>query len=98
MPINLKYCVQCLHFTWGRGLATQQVLDSQMSHLQTERPAKCKLRPRYGRCLSVYRNFYFDTVSGRCMTFIYSGCGGNNNFISYLEWHLGQMGVFLNVL
>uniref|UniRef100_A0A670KAA3 BPTI/Kunitz inhibitor domain-containing protein n=1 Tax=Podarcis muralis TaxID=64176 RepID=A0A670KAA3_PODMU len=40
----------------------------------------------YGRCLSVYRNFYFDTVSGRCMTFIYSGCGGNaNNFLHLLD-------------
>ncbi|CAI5795547.1 actinia tenebrosa protease inhibitors-like [Podarcis lilfordi] len=53
---------------------------------EEEQPAKCKLRPRYGKCHSVYRNFYFDTVSGRCKTFSYSGCGGNaNNFLHLLD-------------
>ncbi|XP_060124577.1 actinia tenebrosa protease inhibitors-like [Zootoca vivipara] len=64
---------------WSKGHSFHASMDAEL-------PAKCRLRPRYGRCHSIYRNFYYDTVSGRCRTFSYSGCGGNrNNFLHLID-------------
>uniref|UniRef100_A0ABM5EPT0 Carboxypeptidase inhibitor SmCI-like n=1 Tax=Pogona vitticeps TaxID=103695 RepID=A0ABM5EPT0_9SAUR len=49
-------------------------------------PEKCGLPPKYGRCKESFQNFYYDPKTILCRTFIYSGCGGNeNNFPNLLE-------------
>nr|XP_040566884.1 papilin-like [Lepeophtheirus salmonis] len=44
----------------------------------------CYLGREVGYCNSYLERYYFDTNLGRCVQFIYTGCGGNtNNFNSY---------------
>jgi len=46
----------------------------------------CNLAPEPGQlgCLASISAHYFEATSGECLTFVYSGCGGNaNNFPSY---------------
>uniref|UniRef100_A0A914W5J1 BPTI/Kunitz inhibitor domain-containing protein n=1 Tax=Plectus sambesii TaxID=2011161 RepID=A0A914W5J1_9BILA len=46
----------------------------------------CALPAKVGWCFSRHERFFFDSFSGRCTSFQYSGCGGNaNNFASELE-------------
>ncbi|XP_046372912.2 kappaPI-actitoxin-Avd3a-like isoform X1 [Haliotis rufescens] len=42
----------------------------------------CNLSPDAGVCKAAFRRFYFNPTSQECETFIYGGCGGNdNNFV-----------------
>ncbi|XP_036347139.1 kunitz-type serine protease inhibitor HMGS1-like [Rhagoletis pomonella] len=43
----------------------------------------CYQPPVTGECRAAIRRYYFNPTVGRCLVFIYGGCGGNsNNFIS----------------
>ncbi|XP_029142887.1 boophilin-G2-like, partial [Protobothrops mucrosquamatus] len=47
---------------------------------------KCFIQPQVGRCTTPAGRFYFDTITGKCTLFVYSGCGGNeNNFLTSEE-------------
>lgn len=39
----------------------------------------CKLSPEAGPCRSIIPRYYYDTETGSCQGFDYSGCGGNGN-------------------
>lgn len=45
------------------------------------------LRPEVGKCQTTadaHRRYFYDEDRGKCINFIYNGCGGNqNNFRSY---------------
>ncbi|XP_053774829.1 tissue factor pathway inhibitor isoform X2 [Desmodus rotundus] len=46
-------------------------------------PSWCRTPADRGLCRANITRFYFDSVSMKCLTFSYTGCGGNeNNFIS----------------
>ena len=45
----------------------------------------CLLAAEAGRCLAYIPSYYFDVESGRCESFVYGGCGGNNNRFSLIE-------------
>ena len=42
-------------------------------------PQTCLLPKVTGVCRAAFVRYYFDKVSGRCKTFIYGGCQGNQN-------------------
>ncbi|XP_019849765.1 PREDICTED: papilin-like [Amphimedon queenslandica] len=43
----------------------------------------CDLRPKRGPCRAFIRRYYYNSLTGRCDSFIYGGCQGNeNNFRS----------------
>ncbi|XP_070621421.1 thrombin inhibitor hemalin-like [Erythrolamprus reginae] len=44
----------------------------------------CNHSPDVGRCRAEYHHFYFNTATGNCEEFIYSGCKGNKN--NYRTW------------
>merc|ERR1712221_40863 len=45
--------------------------------------ARCTQKPEVGLCKALYHNFYYDPDTNSCLSFIYGGCGGNeNNFES----------------
>ena len=45
----------------------------------------CHMQPETGPCNRYVRRYYYNTVSGKCRSFNYSGCeGNNNNFNSFL--------------
>ena len=49
----------------------------------SDRPEFCNMTPEVGRCRGAMRRFYYNSVNDECVTFIYGGCGGNeNNFES----------------
>lgn len=35
--------------------------------------------PDSGMCLAYFQNYYYNPAVGRCETFVYGGCGGNDN-------------------
>nr|XP_040566886.1 papilin-like isoform X2 [Lepeophtheirus salmonis] len=39
----------------------------------------CHLPKKAGNCYNKLRRYYFDSYSGKCLKFIYTGCGGNQN-------------------
>ncbi|KAL4231775.1 hypothetical protein ACF0H5_009351 [Mactra antiquata] len=49
------------------------------------KPVKCSLQPIYGNCTEELIRYYFNSVADKCVPFVYSGCGGNNNNFGTLE-------------
>ncbi|CAF2511166.1 unnamed protein product [Rotaria sp. Silwood2] len=45
----------------------------------------CQLRPDPGLCYASIEQYYFNTQSRSCQTFIWGGCGGNQNRFSSRE-------------
>ena len=45
----------------------------------------CMLPSDPGNCLAAFQNYYFNSETGQCETFIYGGCGGNDNNFESLE-------------
>ncbi|XP_064484446.1 BPTI/Kunitz domain-containing protein-like [Ornithodoros turicata] len=39
----------------------------------------CGQAPKMGNCLAAFERWFFNVNSGRCETFVYGGCGGNEN-------------------
>ncbi|XP_036391460.1 BPTI/Kunitz domain-containing protein [Megalops cyprinoides] len=39
----------------------------------------CKLKKEFGDCFSHYLLWYYDAAHIKCISFYYSGCGGNGN-------------------
>uniref|UniRef100_A0A914UV44 BPTI/Kunitz inhibitor domain-containing protein n=1 Tax=Plectus sambesii TaxID=2011161 RepID=A0A914UV44_9BILA len=58
--------------------------------------AICNAPLAVGSCSNFVTRYYYDTASGQCRTFQYSGCGGNsNNFnsLSICQSTCGGVGV-----
>ncbi|KAK6733515.1 hypothetical protein RB195_017333 [Necator americanus] len=49
------------------------------------RPTACGLPIETGMCFASLRRYAFDDTRGRCVSFIYGGCGGNENNFETLE-------------
>lgn len=47
--------------------------------MRTVGPEDCLQPPLTGPCRASFRSYYFNRKSRKCETFIWSGCGGNNN-------------------
>ncbi len=45
----------------------------------------CLLRPDPGDCLAAFSAYYFDPKLGSCESFMYGGCGGNDNRFATLQ-------------
>ena len=45
----------------------------------------CHLPPVTGFCRAAFRRFYFNSETGECHTFIFGGCGGNENNFETME-------------
>ena len=39
----------------------------------------CESEPDDGYCRAAFERYYFDKIENTCKTFIYGGCGGNDN-------------------
>lgn len=51
---------------------------------ESDPTAPCLQPKAVGNCHASILSFFFDTQTGKCTSFVYSGCGGNaNNFQSY---------------
>ncbi|XP_059351176.1 papilin-like [Daphnia carinata] len=51
---------------------------------ESDQSAPCLQPKAVGNCLASILSFFFDTQTGKCTSFVYSGCGGNaNNFRTY---------------
>ncbi|KAG8181904.1 hypothetical protein JTE90_026062 [Oedothorax gibbosus] len=49
-------------------------------------PELCKASANSGNCSAFFVRFYFDSITGQCRRFFYSGCNGNrNNFKTLRE-------------
>lgn len=58
----------------------------QTHSIQPLLPDVCSLPRVVGRCRAAMPRFHFSQATGRCESFIYGGCGGNeNNFRSYQD-------------
>ncbi|XP_062817005.1 kunitz-type serine protease inhibitor C6-like [Anolis carolinensis] len=75
---------QCESFTYGgcEGNANN-FLTWDECFSKCEDKFICSLPRETGRCRRSFRRFYFDSKSGQCESFRYSGRGGNaNNFLT----------------
>ena len=41
-------------------------------------PARCGTQPFTGMCKAYFKRFYFNAEQGRCLPFVYGGCGGGS--------------------
>ncbi len=48
-------------------------------------PDLCKLPPESGSCNAYFPSYYFDAATGACESFVYGGCGGNDNRFDSVE-------------
>lgn len=39
----------------------------------------CAMPEDSGNCLAYIRNWRYDSLTGKCVQFVYGGCGGNEN-------------------
>lgn len=70
-----------MHCKSGRG-ASSLVPGIYQSGNDGERPSQppqCQLVPDRGPCRGYYQHWYYQPGENQCQTFIYGGCGGNNN-------------------
>ena len=42
-------------------------------------PDLCSLEPDSGLCLAYFPSYYYNSTSKQCKSFVYGGCGGNDN-------------------
>ncbi|KAL4658704.1 boophilin-H2-like [Arapaima gigas] len=55
----------------------------------------CHFHKSYGHCFNRYMLWYYDSISGLCKIFSYSGCGGNGNrFIDELTCNNTCSGIY----
>ena len=47
--------------------------------------ATCSQAPDSGPCIAAFKRFYYDVRDGRCHSFVFGGCGGNQNNFRTLE-------------
>ena len=45
----------------------------------------CHLPKKIGTCRAAYRRYYFDAATGKCLSFAYGGCKGNQNNFESIE-------------
>ena len=73
----------------GGGDYSQSVAEgySPASYAPQRPPPQCALPMSAGspQCRAVMQSYHFDTLSGACAPFIYSGCGGNANRFATLN-------------
>ena len=55
----------------------------------------CKLPSTSGDCQASIPKLFFNSSSGRCESFIYSGCGGNGNQFEHLSDCIKQCGQYI---
>ncbi|XP_012496649.1 PREDICTED: protein AMBP [Propithecus coquereli] len=70
----------CEPFQYGGCMGNANNFVSEKECLQTCRTvAACNLPIVRGLCRGFYQLWAFDAVQGKCVQFIYGGCGGNGN-------------------
>ncbi|KAJ0070562.1 hypothetical protein NL108_016154 [Boleophthalmus pectinirostris] len=69
----------------GKTEALVQVHNNTKEHhpKEVDWSEECQLSVDAGTCDEAHRRYYFNSATRRCQSFIFSGCGGNNNnFVS----------------
>lgn len=63
------------------GEASAQVMDDCLEKgiLTCVVPDHCLQPSKIGMCRAAFPRFFFDATSGSCESFLYGGCGGNEN-------------------
>nr|XP_033802467.1 tissue factor pathway inhibitor isoform X2 [Geotrypetes seraphini] len=56
------------------------VISARIAH--SHGPPFCRIPAERGNCNSTEKRFYYQHSTGKCLTFNYSGCGGNKNNFS----------------
>ncbi|KAJ8728055.1 hypothetical protein PYW08_016440 [Mythimna loreyi] len=72
---NFQTELQCIRHCKG---------SNEMTLRETKKLTYCKLQPNVGICLGLVERYYYDVEAKDCKSFMYGGCGGNQNrFDSY---------------
>ena len=58
-------------------------------------PAYCKFPPVSGMCLAYMPSFFYNATSGMCESFVYGGCGGNDNRFTSVDECMKTCGQFV---
>ncbi|XP_033734943.1 WAG22 antigen-like [Pecten maximus] len=54
-------------------------LPVMWAQTQLQAPPNCIQPAKPGSCLAAITNYFYNTTSGQCETFLFGGCGGNDN-------------------
>lgn len=77
---------ECQQFPYGGCNGNEnnyQTLEQCQSTCSKETIEQCTQPVQSGPCKGKYNRFYYDTVTGQCRSFLYGGCGKNqNNFVT----------------
>uniref|UniRef100_A0A5S6QAN2 BPTI/Kunitz inhibitor domain-containing protein n=1 Tax=Trichuris muris TaxID=70415 RepID=A0A5S6QAN2_TRIMR len=77
---------QCKQFVWGGCGGNSNNFLSREECLSACSPNVCLLPAEPGPCLAYIPRWAYNFLVGRCVMFIYGGCGGNaNNFETQLQ-------------
>ncbi|ESP03041.1 hypothetical protein LOTGIDRAFT_110654, partial [Lottia gigantea] len=78
---HLKHFV-CF-FKWETSGLILTTYNLQFSEIQAI--DSCEQPLVTGNCAYKYNSYYYNSFTGKCLPFIYTGCDGNNNRFSTLE-------------
>ncbi|KAK6733516.1 hypothetical protein RB195_017333 [Necator americanus] len=76
---------ECVRFNYGGCAGNNNNFMSKLECQLVCRPTACGLPIETGMCFASLRRYAFDDTRGRCVSFIYGGCGGNENNFETLE-------------
>ncbi|KAL6733247.1 hypothetical protein Aduo_003910 [Ancylostoma duodenale] len=85
---NFETLAECIR-TCGSGsgviIIPPQRYEDKMVRPDVRSELDCMLPIKSGRCLAYMPRFGFDASRGKCVQFIYGGCGGNANNFDTME-------------
>lgn len=70
---------KCKKFVYGGCGGNPNRFTSKAACEAACKPPACEQPKVEGRCRGFFKSWYYDQEKGKCRTFVYGGCGGNDN-------------------